>query len=812
MESKEKEETEKIDLEELISSFKVQDKSAFKNYLKEIWIDLSQRNNDKSNNGISKITFSSYYNLPGLISDRLFNVIDLNQSNYLEASEFINGMIILFCEEFDLNSKFIFDFYDFDKSGKISKEDIRTVLSYISLSQEIQNYKDRVHSQEELYDIIEKCFSKIKGEKMDYNDFKKVIENENSDIYLMILLFLYEKRPFTKSTLLTYSKKSKKSPLNSPPKSPSKIIASPSKNSSFSPYNYFRRDKKRTNTLKQELSIMSQDLLNSPLLRRTRSRHSTVNNKDIIKLVPTPSTTKHSKFTHFDYNESLIGDEHYSPIHRKDKINLKNLGKENQELKNKNDKNENIINFTEAASQPVFKQVKNDSNNNNNKDSESCSLLSGDLNDIKKGKEKDKDIDLQFNDYDEENSEEEEEKETIKNEGYLIKFVDNKVKRVFFKLVGKDLFYFKSDKDEIHKGMHNLSGVFIQEEKSKEINGKTYYCFSMTYPKKTRLYYVENENEYKKWVEKLKISTGYTNLTDIYDIKEKLGSGKFGLIKLGINKKTKQKVAIKIMSKSNMQNDDLELVRTEIEILKICQHPNIIQLYDVFENINYFYIIMEYCSGGDLFSYLEKRNFRLSENQAAKFMHKMCAAVYYIHSYGIAHRDLKPENVLMTSNDDKADLRILDFGLSKIIGPDEKCTEPYGTLSYVAPEVLLDIPYGKEVDLWSLGVITYLMLSGSLPFDDRESEEAIARKTVSEEPPYKGSIWKKISNEAKDFIKRLLVKNPEKRMNIKETLEHEWFKKFDDDDLVMARRVSKDTRKKEFELYSNTESDLKKNL
>ena len=122
MESKEKEETEKIDLEELISSFKVQDKSAFKNYLKEIWIDLSQRNNDKSNNGISKITFSSYYNLPGLISDRLFNVIDLNQSNYLEASEFINGMIILFCEEFDLNSKFILIFMILIKVVKYQKK------------------------------------------------------------------------------------------------------------------------------------------------------------------------------------------------------------------------------------------------------------------------------------------------------------------------------------------------------------------------------------------------------------------------------------------------------------------------------------------------------------------------------------------------------------------------------------------------------------------------------------------------------------------------------------------------------------------
>ena len=214
---------------------------------------------------------------------------------------------------------------------------------------------------------------------------------------------------------------------------------------------------------------------------------------------------------------------------------------------------------------------------------------------------------------------------------------------------------------------------------------------------------------------------------------------------------------------------------------------------------------MEYCSGGDFFSYLEKRKFRLPENQACRIMHKMCAAVYYIHSYGIAHRDLKPENVLMTSDDENADIRILDFFLSKIIGPEEKCTEPYGTLSYVAPEVLLDEPYGKEVDLWSLGIITYLMLSGSLPFDHKTDEEEIARKTVSEPPPYKGSIWTKISPEAKDFIDRLLQKNPAKRMNIKEALEHEWFKKYSNSKIISARQQSKDTTTSTFELYSTVD-------
>ena len=116
---------------------------------------------------------------------------------------------------------------------------------------------------------------------------------------------------------------------------------------------------------------------------------------------------------------------------------------------------------------------------------------------------------------------------------------------------------------------------------------------------------------------------------------------------------------------------------------------------------------MEFCSGGDLFTYLEKRGFKISEEKAALLIHKLSTAVFYLHSYGIAHRDLKPENILMTDNTDNADIRLLDFGLSKIIGPNETCKEPYGTLSYVAPEILLDKPYTKSVDLWSIGIFIY---------------------------------------------------------------------------------------------------------
>ena len=380
---------EKIDLEDLIKSFKVTDKEAFKSYLKDIWNDLSQRNLEKDITGISKITFSSYYNLPGIISDRLFNVFDSNNSGVLKSSDFIKGMITFFCEDFEICCPFIFNFYDFDKDGKISKEDIRTVLSYVSLSQEIQNYKDRVHSQKELSEIIEKCFSKIKGDKMDYNNFKNIIENEASDIYLMILLFLYEKKPFTKKTLISYLKITKDSPLASPVvKSPSKLVASPAKGLSFSPYKVITRNSKRTVTLKDNISNKKmRELLDNSLEKESEFKRRGSIGNDVITLVQmnkkAPSKFKNDNSQNVSLNNSTINDE-FSPIVRKDKKNLKNIGKANiSKFGKKNiDDKKNIISFNEAASQPMFKQSKN--NNEDAENSKSSSILSGEILDKKK--------------------------------------------------------------------------------------------------------------------------------------------------------------------------------------------------------------------------------------------------------------------------------------------------------------------------------------------------------------------------------------------------------------------------------------------
>ena len=141
---------------------------------------------------------------------------------------------------------------------------------------------------------------------------------------------------------------------------------------------------------------------------------------------------------------------------------------------------------------------------------------------------------------------------------------------------------------------------------------------------------------------------------------------------------------------------------------------------------------MEYLKGGDFFNYLESKNFIIPEERAKQIAHQIATAIFYLHSFGIAHRDLKPENILMVSTDFSSPIKLVDFGLSKTFGPVETCNEPFGTLCYVAPEILLQKSYNTSVDCWSLGIMVHLMLARHLPFDSNDDKE-IGRKTIQNE-------------------------------------------------------------------------------
>ena len=742
---------ETLDLSKIRKGLQIEDEELLNKYLKEIWSDLSKRaSKEDTSKGINKITFNKYFELPGIISERLFAVFDKDKDGILSLSEFVNGMRSVFsqAETFDSLAKFIFDFYDFRSCEKIKKDDVRVVLSYVPLQKtdinsikeeniEIveENFQDRVESQEQLFHILNIAFKD--KEEMDYEQYLQVIKNVNSDIFILILMFLLEKKPFSRNTIQIYAAgDKKKSDVSQTPKASAtkQVIASPSLNSRF----------------------LSPKLKKKSLMAGKKGKFGGGGAANILQLY-SGVDNKPVELDRDKKDDKKKDDKEKNRPQRRVRIKL-----------------DNLMDKTPELSKNTFTFGKNKQNNEQNNDN--------------KNDDDDFDLDIQ-----EDNS--------VQYEGYVYKFsqTQKKMKKTYFRLVGKDLYYYKKKEEKTHRGMHNLSGVFIKKGDDLEYEGKKYLAITILY-KEEKSYYFDNEEDFKIWFDKLNTAIQNKSLFDKYEVKQKIGKGKFGLVKSGINKETKKPVAIKIMAKKNMDKSDMELAKVEIDILKIAQHPNIIKLYDVFENENYIYIIMEYCSGGDLLSYFEHFEYELPEAKVCEIIHKLSMAIYYLHSYGIVHRDLKPENILMTDLTSNADIRLLDFGLSKIVGNDEKCTEPYGTLSFVAPEVLQGKPYDKSVDLWSIGIITFLLLCGYMPFDDKHSEREIARQTIQDPVPYENKIWSKLTPEAKTFVDGLLQKKPEKRYSIKEVLEHPWIKKMDK--VPEKRSEAQNNSKSQFGAYT----------
>ena len=369
----------------------------------------------------------------------------------------------------------------------------------------------------------------------------------------------------------------------------------------------------------------------------------------------------------------------------------------------------------------------------------------------------------------------------IMYENWVYKLTENKkIKKFYLVLINKDIYYYKDQEKKNFLGMHNLSGCFVQEEIEKvTLEGQNYYIFEIFFnnKSKTRKYYTPDIEIKNKFVQKIKEAIGYMKFTDYYELKEVIGKGKFGVVNLGIHKKTQQQVAVKIINKDSIKTvEDKELVRIEIGILKLCHHPNVVRLLDHLENEDYIFIVTEYIEGGTLGQYFKKKNFNFSENQASTILSQIASGVKYLHKYGIVHRDLKPDNIMITQQNDYGIIKIMDFGLSKIVSTQEKMVDGYGTLSYVAPEVLLRTPYNKEVDIWSMGVILYYMLCGHLPFKGNK-EVIIAEKIVNDDLEFDEEEWEVRSKKVRELISSCLKKEPEERITIDEFINHPWFKK-----------------------------------
>ncbi|XP_050249503.1 CDPK-related kinase 3-like isoform X3 [Quercus robur] len=232
-----------------------------------------------------------------------------------------------------------------------------------------------------------------------------------------------------------------------------------------------------------------------------------------------------------------------------------------------------------------------------------------------------------------------------------------------------------------------------------------------------------------------------------------------------------------VIPRANMMTTaiSIEDVRREVKILKaLSGHQHLVKFHDACEDANNVYIVMELCEGGELLDRILSRGGRYAEEDAKFIVVQILSVVAFCHLQGVVHRDLKPENFLFTSRSEDADMKLIDFGLSDFIRTDERLNDIVGSAYYVAPEVL-HRSYSLEADIWSIGVITYILLCGSRPFWAR-TESGIFRAVLRADPNFEDSPWPSVSAEAKDFVKRLLNKDYRKRMTAVQALTHPWLR------------------------------------
>jgi Ca2+-binding EF-hand superfamily protein len=727
-------------------------------YFKDIFKDLANRSEDPDK-GIEKFTLLQYCELPGVYGDRYFAIIDTDGSGFIELKEFLVGFFRVYCSDFETNLKLAFEFYDFDKDGYICEEDVSLVLSYADIHHQnkdseviadeeaktkakrrrsqspTHDFEDRLENQKEIAKIIEQMFATT--DKMNYEEFKEFNTNVSSETILCVLKSLKNHIPCTDNFykyLKEYRVKMNTKSLSPPDQVHSSPIAG-ARSKTF-------KATSPTNTETKFKSFLFAAAKNEKGTKKdggdksTKEDTSSMTKEEIEeKVAKNAAKLKNPKQFRKErlLRQETVKESDFEITEAK-AIRQKNITKLTIDVK----KSKEEAFTSEIQSPTLFLEGEE------NKVSKICTCGRNEL--------------VEGKDYCAECLDN---TDNCQIKGYMYRKTKDKsrIKKYWYTIVGSEMYSFKNDESKNHKTMHSMTGVYISEEdveKMNDSNGKSLslYPIKLVFPHKYRMYYFMEKSERTEWVEALREAAGYRSILDYYDVSKKvLGKGKFGIVKLGTHKKTGKEIAVKMVSKTEMSPEDLELQRNEIEILKVCQHPSIIRLLDIFENEVTIYLVMEYMRGGDLFDYLQRRDFTVDEDLACNFAHQIATAIFYLHSYGVAHRDLKPENIIVSDDTGTPEIKITDFGLSKIVGPKETSKEPFGTLSYAAPEILQGMPYNKSVDIWSFGIILFLLLSGCLPFDD-DDDKLTAHNTVYKDPDLYGDHMKGVSKDAIDLIKK----------------------------------------------------------
>ena len=344
----------------------------------------------------------------------------------------------------------------------------------------------------------------------------------------------------------------------------------------------------------------------------------------------------------------------------------------------------------------------------------------------------------------------------------------------------KEIYFYTSEqKNELYDVWYIYKSYIST---GKELIGKNnYFTINITFENNlVKKLYFSKENICQSFSLSLKNSINDFNFYDYYDTINELGEGHFGKVMKCRNKKNGDYFAVKIINKTKLNHSDLNLIRQEKNFLELIKNENIISLKDFYEDKQSIYFVTDFYDGGDLLSYLEekqKSNEKISEKNCARIIRKIAQGIQYLNCFGIVHRDIKSENIMFARACNIKTIKIIDLGVCKTLTYGKKANEPIGTNGYISPEIYMHSEYSFNIDIWSLGVILYLLVTGGeLPFNDDNMDcKVIAKKVLYFKQEYPEEYFGDKSKKLINLLDKMLEKDDKKRIDIDTLLKDSWF-------------------------------------